>query len=363
MAGLFKTGQQLRDERLADLAEFNAGIIKSQGGTAREQSNRQLGAMLGTALVGKIAGGDAKAAGDVAIPEGVDMQSPEGLLEYQRTLYDAGYTESATSLNKHIKDAITIKAGQDKAAAGTKKGKRPEVTAADRANVGGMVLSRAGNPDLADSKVATMLAPMYDPEEATPYQLAQAKTFDSAIAEAANKINFELEAMGAGGTSTAVVTDKLLDMIESRDDILNPETGFLFWSDDGFVDTQKLHSALANYGNDMVKTFERAKKAAADPKSRPVQVAPATQTTGQDDVVSDGAFDVQGSVTPDEPFTAERMPEVSFESEVEPLNQELRALYQEIDKAPRNSAQAKAMRDEAKELVKQIKDVRKRYNK
>lgn len=289
---MFKTGEELRRERMQELSQGNMERAQQGARTQREAGNLGIGSQLGTLLVGAFMDKEGLGAGDVEkelIEKGADPKTAEGLIQIQQGMYDAGFNQKAAELDTVIKRRLEIeksfaeKGGKSKGKGGSRP---PEVTEADRMYVAGSVISLAGNPEYEDSKIVNTLAPMYT-EDATPYQKAQGKTINASIAEQANIVAHKLQEKGVGGVSREVIVDKMLQMMEMSPDIINPETGFLFWRQDGFIDTPRLNKALAGFGTKILQAADRASEARKAPKGgrkegAPRVPGPAVTRTGED---------------------------------------------------------------------------------
>ena len=280
----FKTGIELQQEKLQELVASN---VKNIGGrTAQEQANRGIGAALGTALVGGMLQGDAGiAAGDIIAAQEKPPETAEDWAKVQKELFAAGLEEDGLSLTPKIKGLQEVA----KSFADTKKTNKPITTDDDRTFVVDMIKARGADEE---STIGTILAPMLS-EDATTGQQGQVAVFRSAVAEKASTIHQQLIDRGIDGIDKSMIVQSLLDNIETSENILSPDTGFLWFGQNAGVNTKSLTGFLNNIGKGVVSQFEGGFKEA------PVRPAPAQRTTQ-----APGKIDAQTGL-PGTPSTAQ----------------------------------------------------------
>ena len=289
--GAFKTGVELQEEQLRTLAASN---MKLAGGSSpQEQRNRQIGSLLGTALVGQFQGDPGQASGDILAGMDKPPETAAEWAEVQKQLFAAGLEEEGLGLTSKIKGLQETEKGFADA---TPKVSKPITSDDDRQFVVDNITARASNEE---SLIGTILAPMMA-EDATPGQKGQAAVFRSAVAEQASTIHQQLIDKGIEGITKSMVTQSILDNVETSKDILSPETGFLWFGEDAGVNTKELNRFLGGVGTNMVKGIETQMKGS----NKPVTPAPAQATTrapAEKDPrtglpVTAQAFDIQGRV-------------------------------------------------------------------
>jgi len=259
----FKTGIELQQENLQKLAASNVKL--AGGSTAQSQQNRGIGALLGTALAGSFMEGDAGvAAGDIIASQERPPETAADWAKVQKDLFQAGLEDDGLSLTAKIKGLQEV----EKSFSDKTKVNKPITTDDDRTFVVDSIRARGADEN---SVVGTILSPMLD-EGATPGQKGQVAVFRSSLAEKASTIHQQLIDRNIDGVDKSMIVQALLDNIETSKDILQPETGFLWFGQDAGVNTKTLKSTLDKLGNQIVKSFEGGMEA-------PIRVAPAQQTT------------------------------------------------------------------------------------
>ena len=259
----FKTGIELQQESLQSLIASN---VKNAGGrTEREASNRGLGAALGTALVGGLLQGDAGiAAGDIIANQEKPPETAEDWAQVQKELFAAGLEDDGLALTPKIKGLQEVaKSFKD-----TKKTTKPITSDDDRTFVVDSIRARSVDEE---SVIGTILSPMLD-EDATPGQQGQLAVFRSAVAEEASAVHQQLIDKGIEGVTKHMIVQSLLDNIETSKDILQPETGFLWFGQDAGVDSKALTGHLSKANKAIMGQFQSG-------MDKPVRPAPAQQTT------------------------------------------------------------------------------------
>ncbi len=351
MSGLFKTGHELKQERIQDLAESNASIIKASGGTQREQQGKQLGGLLGTALAGAFMdkpGGNTAGDIEAALPEDVDLQTSKGLITLQRQLFDANDNESALSLNKHIKDALSIEGSQGKAS-GKGEGKASKVTA-------------PSNNELAATRATLLSVPgefgenlQAIQESGDVWEQTKLESMVEKMATVEKQITSQLR--DAGKEANPLEVRRLIqESIEQSGSVSDGSFFGGFFGSEGVIDFKKQDKVLGDLSKSVFNSLNSV-------STKPVETAPGTQTTGQ---VTPNAVideDIKGSVEDAGQGSPQgtKMEEATFESEIAPINEAIKSIVKSMKGVDVRSPQMKEMRKLRDKQLKKLKAVRKQF--
>jgi len=280
MANLFKTGQELKQERMADLSASNIKIARAGGRDNREKANRGLGAALGTALVGAFEE-DKIGAGDVI--KQFDIETPEGAAQAAAQLAKMGMVEASDNMLARVKTMQSIiKEG------GGGKDKKPEVSALDIKAVGSAI-GALGNDE--NSQLGSVVAPFFA-EDAKGYQKAQASVLVNSIAEQAASVEARLLKDGIPAVTRPMIIQSIVNGMDNTKGIITPDSKFLFWGKEGGVNSKAMNKEVSRLGNAEYSKWKKMNTTA----SKPVEVAKEGQTgrtTGEDNVYDeDGSWGV-----------------------------------------------------------------------
>ena len=258
----FKTGSQLQKEQIQKLMASNAKI--AGGNTPQEQRNRALGSMLGSALVGKAMAGDAgTAAGDILAAQEKPPETAAEWAKVQKDLFAAGLEDDGLSLTAKIKGLQETEKGFADTA--SSKAAKYAVTDGDRKRVGNNLVMRTGNDE---SALGTTLKPFLA-EDADPYQKVQLSYVSGAVAEKSGGIQARLRELGYD-VDENLVDEMILDELENSG-AATPESGMLWWQEDGAIDRKAVLKSMANTEKAIMEKFTG--------KDKPVQpVEPQTST-------------------------------------------------------------------------------------
>jgi len=351
MTTIFKTGRELQQERMQELAESNAAIVKMSGGTQREQANRQIGSLLGTALVGAFMdkpGGTTAGDIEAALPPEIDLQSPEGLLQFQRKLFDSGDDTSALALNKHIKDAITIQAGR-------KKAKGEDKLASKISPPTGNELSAVRTGLITDqSEFGENLRSII--EGGDEFKIQEVENMVNSMALVEKTIVSQLRDKGKRANPLEVRQLLRDSMVESQ--VVGDESWFGgFFGKEGVIDIKAQDKLLSQIQDTVFKGLNEV-------KAKPVEIAPAQRTT-EDTLSLTQVIDqdiegvVEGAGEPRD--LGKPIVEKTFKEDVAPVNANIKELVKAMGQAKRGSTELKEMKRLRDIEIDKIRQIRKKH--
>ena len=295
MAGLFKTGEEMRQETLQELYAKAAQPYAQLASTNPLAAGfGQLGAGLGIRLGG---GGAGIAAGDIDASD-LDISTSQGAQEYSQRLYKGGFTEEAMKLQDR---AMELKKFEDReVAAGGTKGKDGKVKSA--APVTKLQLEGVRNRFIQSPEYSELVVETLESDD--PMAKAGFNVMARNIATDVNEVMRDLEAAGHS-VSRADVEALLVDTTLASGAI--DEKGILFWKSP-VLDREKHDAARKETKEYVYKSFAEEQ----GPEEKPVDVVPHQQSTGlpaavqaDSETVQRDVYDVQGSVEPDAPMSRE----------------------------------------------------------
>lgn len=298
MAGLFKTGQELQQQRMSEMRELSVKQAREGFSGGVQKNMAGIGAHLGSALVGlfqdKQGGVEAGDIEQAAIEGGADPQTSEGLMKIQRAMFDSGDNESAMALDKHIKDRLTIESGLAKGKETGKSGGKGKASA---------VSPPSGN-ELASTRSAVFsnktpfsenLASMMDSED--PFKMAQVDNMINGIATTTKSLEARLKDEGLIVNPHEIRSQlaERLGGVDGEGGVTRDESWFggLFGVD-GVIDVKAQDKVFKQAEQEVIKNLR-----ALGNKSQPIKTEPGTKSTGQpskDMLPVESLEDIAGSV-------------------------------------------------------------------
>ena len=274
MANLFKTGQELKQERMADLSASNIKIARAGGRDNREKANRGLGAALGTALVGAFEE-DKIGAGDVI--KQFDIETPEGAAQAAAQLAKMGMVEASDNMLARVKSMQSI---MKEGGGGAGKKVDPITNNTTAQLTAGSDMIQTANPAMGEI-VASITA-----EGADVYEKVNYRSLVSSMVTIGKEISRDARTNLKYPISEVEVQQRLakhLTMDSDEDDDTQGafKNDAWFWGTEGTVDVKSGLDRLKQAKKAVLKEIRDAQ----NPKSQPVEVVEATPSTKMDDNV------------------------------------------------------------------------------
>jgi len=296
MAGLFKTGQELQQERMVEMAAANAKA-QAPSTSAMGRGGNQLGFALGALLGSKLAG-TKDAAGDVDISS-FDLGSSKGNIEAARTMREAGFEEEAQKLedrgikmytyeSKLASDAAAL---SDDATDWMKRDPNPTQT-----EVEGFALHWTGRDDTFGEMSRKII------DEKDPQQMANFTLMNRLAKTQINQLYNEMRAKGVI-PNPVLLERAFVDTLAESGSISDESWFGGVFGTSPVIDQNKMKDTLTAATNAVRKSFMEKPKTAEDATVTPGEPTPTTKAPTAEELAADesGRFDVQGKIEPETP--------------------------------------------------------------